>query len=189
MLEHGLELDLADRTAHELIKLTLRHIETAGLDGQHVQRDVDLRGSVGHALAQLRQLGGLRHAAVREPDGRADGDGAAEQDLARSRYIVRCNADRCDGVFPCDGTFALDGLKRRVGVEKRVLQMGDHVHARDHAGIGRVRYRRFQMEILHDLLLHLFPDRFDIHIHLTCFVECGNASPQWYSRVSPSSVM
>lgn len=126
---------------------------------------------------------------VWEPDGRADGDGAAEQDLARSRYIVRCNADRCDGVFPCDGTFALDGLKRRVGVEKRVLQMGDHVHARDHAGIGRVRYRRFQMEVLHDLLLHLFPDRFDIHIHLTCFVECRNASPQWYSRVSPSSVM
>ena len=31
--------------------------------------------------------------------------------------------------------------------------MGDHVHARDHAGIGRVRYRRFQMEILHDLLV------------------------------------
>lgn len=85
MLEHSLELDLADGTAHELIELTLRHIKTGpDLMASIVQGDVDLRGSVGHALAQLRQLGGLRHAAVREPDGLADGDGAAEQDLARS---------------------------------------------------------------------------------------------------------
>ena len=112
MLEHGLELDLADRTAHELIELTLRHIETAGLDGQHVQGDVDLRGSVGHALAQLRQLGGLRHAAVWEPDGRANGDGAAEQDLARSRYIAATEYFRATAHSRSMVSSVVSGLRR-----------------------------------------------------------------------------